>query len=542
MDNRRLRVAATLIAILTFGLRAVNLTRSYDIHVDEAIYLGLSESVAEHLRLEFFGGPFYLHPPTFFFLEAAYLKVVQPSGELVHLIHTVRYLNLALAGLSAALLFLIGHAVAGWRGGAAAAVGFMIDPFVIRMNSVNLLDTCAITWVLVGHYLVLSLDTRAGRVGAIARPRHTWRVGAAGVAYGLALLSKDMTAPLTLLPLGVCFCLGWALPRRISALIGAIAVLTYATYPLTIAAAGDWEAFQNQKLHGLARFVGLVHETGFKQAGGPSFLQAIVANLEQYVTTYAMIGSGLVAIGTLLALGGTKPRLVATWTACAYALLAYSIAQGTLEEQFFYFLVVPSILATALAATLLFQPLPPESGALHPHEPAPVAARGEADGPGESRRCAARAQALQARLAKEGRRAWARVRSGTLASIAVVGLAFTLWSGYIWVRVHFTPDNGYERLVAFLRHADPGGERTAVTSTSAAIILVGHVRGSVASPDDVRANHIEYLELSTKNVENHYGEPSPEFYAWIIQHGEPVFAFRGRSYGTLVVYRLADRP
>jgi hypothetical protein len=119
-----------------------------------------------------------------------------------------------------------------------------------------------------------------------------------------------------------------------------------------------------------------------------------------------------------------------------------------------------------------------------------------------------------------------------------MGLVFLGWSGSIWVRVQVNPDTGYERLAEFLAQQVPERSRVAVASTSAAIILTDYVQGKVSSPDELVATGADYLELSIKNVENNYGEPSPEFYAWIVQHGQPVFSFTGRSYGTLVVYHF----
>lgn len=512
-------LTAGLLALLTLGLRAVNLTQSYDIHVDEVIYQGISQNLADHGRLELFGGPFYLHPPAFFLWEAAYIRLIHPQGDVIHQVFAVRPINLAFAAFTAALLFLIAQRVVGWRAGLAAAGIFALDPFVIRMNSVNLLDTSAIMWVLLGHFLALRM---AGGDGA----GRAWLTPATGIAYGLALLTKDMMAPLTLLPLAICFALDWALPRRASVLVGATALATYSLYPITIAAMGDWHDFQEQKLHGLERFVGLVQETGFKQSGGPSLIQAIVSNLDQYATTYALIGSGLAAICILLLVGHQKARLLGIWTGSAYALLAYSLAHGTLEEQFFYFLVVPSILGTSSAALLLVHLQTGKGALLAPVVPVFL---------GWS-------QLMVGGLYARFLRAWQRLRRPGIVLFAALGVAFLAWSGSVWARVHTTPDNGYERLAAFFAEVAPDRNRVAVASQSAAIILTDYVKGKVFDPEDFESGGSEYLELSTKNVENHYGEPSPEFYDWIVRRGEVAFAFRGRSYGILAVYRFPNGP
>ena len=72
---------ALLLGLLAFALRVVNLGRSWDIFVDEIIYFRISQSVARGQGVEFLGNDFYLHPPGFFYLQAAYMKVL----SLIHI-------------------------------------------------------------------------------------------------------------------------------------------------------------------------------------------------------------------------------------------------------------------------------------------------------------------------------------------------------------------------------------------------------------------------------------------------------------------------
>jgi hypothetical protein len=484
-------LAALALTLVAFALRATNLGQSWDIFVDEISYLRLSQSVAASLKVALYGDAFYLHPPLFFFLEGLYVWLVDPAGQLIDQIYAVRYLNAGLAGLSAAAVFGIGRKLGGWPVGLAGAVVFALDPFVIKMNSRNYLETSAMLWVMLAYYV---LAPALATVDGSKRERvAVWRVLLAGGLFGLALLTKDMTAFLTLLPLGVCFVLGWALPRWQTFVAGVTTVLVYAPYPLTVWAIGDWQEFSYEKSRGALRLAGIFHETGFNQKGGPSFLRAILQNLDEFVTTYTLLGSGGFSILVIFFLGRNNPlrRLFLAWAASTYMLLAYIVLQGSLEEQFFYYLIAPAILATVVAAGLLI------------------------------------------RLEVLG--VWFHRLS--LAVATLVCVAFVLWSGYVWYEIHSTPDNAYERVIDYLQDEVPKNARVGVTAETAQFLVEGE-SGLYGSVEELREDDAEYVVMSSYLLEEGYGESSPGFYGYVRRHGEVVYGFKGRSFGFTGLYRL----
>jgi hypothetical protein len=552
-----------LIYLITWGLRAIYLGRSFDIFYDELIYLRISESVAQGLGVKYYTSPFYLHPPLFFLIEGAYLRLTAPVGTIIDHVYATRYLNSAFAGLSAVLLFLIGRRVAGWWAGLVAAGMFALDPFMIRINSRNLLEAVAMFWVLAGYYLmagavnirsaveVSGLDiihTWAARAKAAVRsPRRatvrglrpaaaspyattqiggraartpqpnaritqvlSWqladlrapaaapvgwpRILGVGAAFGLALLSKEPTALLTLLPLAICFVLGWVIVRRASLLIGVTSLLIYAIYPIYVFAFGDVNQFILQKFRGVSRFTGAVQESGFNQHGGPSFAEAIVRNLNQFATTYFLLASGIIAICILLLLAGSLGRLVAIWATSAYILKAFLILYGTNEEQYFYYLVTMSILATATATVVLL-------------------------------RSAQITRAIRQRC--------------RIAAIMVL-LLFCGWTSYLWVDRHFTPDNGYEHLYAYLQRHVPAGATIATTTYPSNELLKqsDYATGMWGTVEAVQSHNAQYVVLSTLLVEKGYDAATPELYQWLTQHAQPMFTFTGPTNGDLIVYRI----
>jgi 4-amino-4-deoxy-L-arabinose transferase-like glycosyltransferase len=531
------RTALVLFAIYlaTWLLRAVFLARSFDIFYDELIYLHISENVARGLGIRYYTAPFYLHPPVFFLIEGAYLALVRPAGNMVEHVYAVRYLNIVFGGLSAVLLYSIGRRIAGAWAGALAALVFALEPFIIRINSRNLLETITMFWILVGYSILFGAVRTsasaakqtpsgpalppAGRAPARspyetqplpritqhlgdipkARGRQPWpgtswaRIIGAGGAFGLAMLSKEPPALIILLPLAICFLLNWSLPRRTSLLVGSVACLIYLIYPASVLAFGDRAQFVQQKLAGLFRFAGVVQESGFNQHGGPSFMQAILSNLGNFATTYILIGSGIIAIAVLLLVGEPRARLLAVWAASAYALKAFLVLFGTNEEQYFYYLVTSSILATAVAVVVL-QP---------------------------------------ARFTPAMRRRW---RAAGLAALAL----FCLWAGSIWVKTHLTPDNGYEYLFAYIeRQVPPGSAIAATTNTSREFLKSeDYTIGAWGTVDDICENGAQYVVLSTLLVEKRYDAATPELYAWLTNNAQPIFSFNDPTNGDLMLYRL----
>jgi len=490
--------AALSVGAITFFLRAFRLGVSWDIFVDEITYARISQSAAQNLEVTLFGNPFYLHPPLFFFLEGAYLQLIDPAGGLIDQIYDARYLNAAFAGLSAVVLFGIGRCLTGWPVGFAAALIFALDPFVIKMNSRNLIESSALLWVLLGYLVLFSALVRTPSERGNKRGRiSAWRAIMAGVLFGLALLSKDTTAFVTLLPLGACFVLGWAISRRRSFVAGVVAVLVYLPYPLVVWAIGDWPDFSYQKFQGALRLAGIFHETGFNQEGGRSFIDAIISNLDEFATTYFLLGAGALSVLVLIFLGERTPviRLFLAWVASAYSLLAYIVLLGALEEQFFYYLIVPAILVTVAAVAFLLR----------------------------------------------SRTTGGRTRQALLAVTAILAVAFVSWSGYVWTRVHFTPDNGYERVVAYFEKNAPEDSTIAVTSDVAQFLL-GDKSIKYGTPEDLRENDVEYVVVSSSLIEQGYSEATPEFYAYVEDQGEVVYGFEGRSFGLTLVYQLPENP
>src|SRR6266498_1976121 len=295
--SSRLWIAVILVGAITFSLRAVNLGRSFEVFIDEFTYLVISQSVARNLHVVLYGHPFYLHPPAYFFMEAAFLKVFQPGGDTIHTIYATRFINVIISSISSVLLFLIARRARGWLSGIVVAVLFGLNSFVIKIDSLNMLEASAIGFIISGYWILVSAmqnsgedswslfwvpemiqkyfsrpsskrrrshkkrknskDTKVARVTFVQEPLEnlpSWRLGLVGLFFGLALLVKESTAFLTLVPLIVCFVLKWVVQRRDAVVIGLVSVLIYSVYPLGVFWSGDWTTYSHQKFRGILRF------------------------------------------------------------------------------------------------------------------------------------------------------------------------------------------------------------------------------------------------------------------------------------------------
>jgi len=538
-DYRRIVVLLVLLsAVLTFALRAVHLDHSYNVFLDEMFYLAVSENVANHHQLAIDGVTIYLHPPAYFFVEAGFLKLFRPTGDIVHRVYAVRYLNVVFASISASALFLLARRAAGMLAGIIAALLFALDPFVNRWNSQAMLETSAVCWVVLGFAIIIPAAT------ASRRRMTLWRAIAGGSAFGLALLTKEMTFFLTVAPLAALYILRWSFARRDIEWIGAVAAAWYAAYMLVVVAVGDWVHFADQKLSGVERFLGILKPTGFQRGGGsflrsflgnlpfighhsgaatdkPSLVHAITSNLSQLGTTYALLVLGFVAMCALFFLGGAARRAIAVWVASAYAMIAYSIVIGTLEDQFFYFIVVPAILSTASVAAIIVR---------RARAGAPLIA------------IASPTDRIAIAVARTLRR-HDTLRAGAPARGALIaaGLLFLVWSGAIWGQIHFTPDNGYEHVLAYFTANVPLDRQVAATTETSQFMLRPYVAGNWGTVPELRGHAVEYVVISKREVEGGYGTARQDFYTWLQQHGDVVYEFAGRRDELLIVYHLPDR-
>lgn len=480
---------ATLAFLLTTGLRLLNFGRSADVFGDEVNYRDLGVSVASGGFPRFNGFLFFLHPPGYFYLEAGWQRIFGYRPDLVSGIYEMRELNAVLAGGTAALLIVLVARIRSRPAAVVAALLFALDAYCLRVNGRVLLETATMFWVIAGYAVLVPLIGRS-------RPTHRRaRVVLVGLFFGLAILTKDESILVTVLPLLVLLTRNWRPPRRLLLAMSGIAVAPYCVYVLVIAGNDHFDTFLNEKLRGVRRMLGLLQETGFNAPKAPSLLSRITDQLSSFGASYALLALGVVAVVVLWRRGDAPQRLLALCHTTAFLFLGYALVLGTLEEQELYLLLVPTLASVPVAASLL-------------------AGRG--------------------------------TRRRRLCLRAVFTAFLAAWLGFSGMAYHASrtqADDGYAQLRVYLAAHVPPESVITTPGGPTNIILEDRYRiGAWLLPGDRYRAGVRYAVVAWSLVDQGYASWTPEQASALTHQGTLLFSHTGRSFGRLALYRLPLPP
>lgn len=501
------RVVGVFVGVLALaaGLRLWRVGEAYELFLDEVTYTLLARSVYEGQGVLLHGEPFHLHPPGFFSVLALAIPLVD-AGSLAELTFGLRPVPALFGAVIPALVAVLVHRVtSSWPVAVGCGLLLALDPFLIRFDSRVLLEAQAMAAATAGLLLlhrVLAAERRGERT--------TGTVMAAGAAFCAALLTKETYASVAFLPLLVLLVTGGVLRRRTVARVLATTLAGYLAYVLTLALSGEMGAWIEGKTGGIRRLLGLSQITGFNQEGHVSFGERLLANVGSFGVTYVLIGLGAAAAGLLAAAlrRGSPPGLdrrdtvlLLVWWASAAAHVAYAVTLGTHEEQMHYPLVVMSVPVVGIAAHALLQP------------------GGEVLVPRSVR----------------------TVVSRTAQPVLLLGLALALalaLDAAVWWRTHTTPDDGYARFLVWADRNLPAGSTVAVTDVPGQFLLCGVHLGVWNTGDELHANEVDYVLLSSELVRQGYSEVDDTFLQ-VAQRGRPVFHVERRSLGEFGLYDVS---
>ncbi len=532
----RLFVLAVTIGLVSLGLRVMNIGTSFDIFVDETLYLNISESVAHNGGVELFGAPFFLHPPAAFYVMATYLKIFQPSGNMIERIYSLRQLNAFLGALTAVILFLMAAQTTGQlRWGFLAAILFIVDPYIVYMNGRVMLETSAVWWVVGGFWLLLGSITNDAKRPSLRRAAFI------GVLFGLGILNKDMIVFITLVPVALLFLMNWALPRRFLVTVAAVAIAVYSICPLSVLSIGQMSLFFHEKFSGLNRILGSEQITGMNRNVGPSFVDKLRELVGLYAGTYLFLGLGAFALLYLLTSKQNKHRVIVVWAASAYALLAYSIFFGTLEDQFFYFLAIPVVVLVTSSTAHMLQ---------SQHNLVPTLKQYAV-----RRRWWCRSYVVQslpdsATTVTTGKHCLLKtLKRLTARGVLLMLVVIIWWNAARWSVVHSTPTNGYEQALTYLRTHAPVGSRVASSSQIGQFILADGIDGLNQNGPwglwnevrDLKQYQPDYVIISVNQLQWDHGNKALDLVQWLDHNAQRAFEFgpiEGSPTGKLIVYDL----
>ena len=344
-----------LLAAFCVGVAAVallyNLFSSPDVLLDEAAYTRVAQQVAQGWQLALDGQPLFVHPPLMFLVQAGWLDLTGHAfAPLSSAIRAARLLS-ALFGvanvlLSAALAYrLSGSATPRRRRVVTGLVALFIslDPVLVRYDRQDVIEPFALCVSLLVLYAAWTLRDR----GALAY------VSVTGLLGGLALLTNQITIFLVVVP--PVFALlernGPLIRRSFAAL--AIALALSLTFLLWAVELGQGRSFLHVQTATLQRLVGLVQITGLNMPG-VSLTGSLVRSVTQYSSSYVVLASGFAALVWCWTRINTESgNFLTAWLTASYAVGGYIVAVGTLNEQFFVYLLPAAIVGSVMFADAL---------------------------------------------------------------------------------------------------------------------------------------------------------------------------------------------
>jgi uncharacterized membrane protein len=474
-------------------VRAIGITRNYDIFIDEVTYTRIADNLATGSGLVLYGTPFDLHPPAAFAIYGAAIRILALHGSIGNLILGLRPFAALIGSITCGVACALVAGLANWRAGLIAGAVATLDPFEIFYDSRVMLEAPAqLASVLAIFCLVKSIRS--------SNKRRSWAfVILGGTAAGLAICTKEYFGLVMSLTLILSLATGWVTERRKAAVALATMCSCYLLSESLVIASSGFQTWRLQVLSGFSRLIGAEQISGFNSSTvHVSLVSRLAANVTHFGITYLILGLGAViaAIHVVRVIrrraGGLKYAqpgdrgylLVALWTVSAAAYLAYATLFGTLEEQMYYLLLIPAICMLTLSVSRTF-----------PH----FAAR------------------------------W-RIIAVTLLSAIVIA------DSAVWVAVHRTSDNEYSQLLAWAPEHIPDGSTVSVAEFTAQFLMQRVILGQWVTVPSLIEHHADYILLSTTLVSQGYGLGTPQFERYLQGHATVVFEAKGPSEGELILY------
>jgi hypothetical protein len=442
------------------------------------LYVRLGESVGAGEFPTLPDGPFFLHPPGYFLLEAGVIKVFGLSGDIIPMTLQLRWLNAVLGAVTVGLGYLLIRKLAGLAAAWLTAVILSFEPFILRNNSHAFLETSAMVPALAG--LVLLVGSREGE----GRLRSFARLAGAGLLLGYSVVCKDFFLICTIAT--VLAALAWkkTLPWRQGLVVTGFGIVPYAVYLLVVTVHGHFPAWQWAKSHGVVRMSGVEKSTGFTAEGSPSIVSRLVEQVGQFGTSYLLLVLCPIA-GLLLCFSiHAGRRLMGLAGLALGAAGTYSALFGTIEEQYGYGVMVVGALCAVLFVVELRERFP-----------------------------------------------------GTRKVLAVIAVVHVLLTVALGLRTALTQDNGFVRADEWIQANLPADARISVTNSTGHFAYMHDPRFGIW-PDAplMEQNGVSYVLTQSKPTRQGYGYANPAMLAWLEEHATPMVTTAGPTNGETTIW------
>jgi O-antigen/teichoic acid export membrane protein len=503
------------LALFCVGIAAVamlyNISTSPDVLYDETAYTFAAQQVAQGWHLTLGNQPLFVHPPLMFLLQGAWLRFTGHAYS--PLASAIRAARLLAASIGVADVLLIASLVYRLAGGAsprqrravtaATAVIAALDPVLTRYDRQDVIEPFALCAGLLTLHAAWGLRDR----GALTY------ISVTGLLGGLALLTNEITICLVAVPpLFAVLERDRQLIRRSLAALG-VAVAFLLVFLAWAAELGLAGSFVNIQTNILQRLIGLVQTSGLN-VPGVSLAGAVGRSVGNYSSSYIVLLAG---VGAMLWCWGrrntTRGNFLAAWLTASHGVAAYIVAVGTLNEQFFVYLLPASIAGSVLAADALVA---------------------------SWIRRRARRQAGRALRQVGHTRHQASPSRLPLAVIAAGGAALAGLSVAGWVTNYAGVGDGVALAAQLISAKLPS---CAAVNTSGdpdkySYMLPGRPIAYFSVGPAALADGVHYFLLSPVDAIERTGDMSPALASWITHSGQQVAVFPSKVYGTVQLWHV----
>ena len=484
-----------------------NIFNSPDVLYDEAAYTYAAQQVALGWHLTLDNQPLFVHPPLMFLLQAAWLSVTgHASSALPAAIRAARVLAASVGVADVLLITALAYRLAGGASprqrriltGIVAVVA-ALDPVLARYDRQDVIEPFALCVSLLTLHAAWALRNRGALV----------YVSVTGLLGGLALLTNEITICLVAVPpLFALLERNWPLLRRSAATL-AIAVAFLGLFLLWAADLGLAGSFVTIQTYTLQRLVGLLQTTGLN-VPGVSLVAALGRSFERYSSSYIVLAVGFVALVWCWSRKNTSAgNFLTAWLTASYAFGAYIVAIGTLNEQFFVYLLPACIVGSVLLANALL------AGWLE------------------------RARRRAAALGQPARVPW---RPRAVAAACCAGLVAL--SAVSWFTNYSSASDGVVLMDNFIATKLPACAAVNASGDSQkyAYLLGGRSFAFFSVGPAALADGVHYFILSPTDVAEQTGNMTPALADWITSHGTRLADFPSAVYQSVQLWHVPASP
>ncbi|TYC98993.1 hypothetical protein FQ377_08310 [Arthrobacter echini] len=475
-------VGFIIVVGVAFGVRAIGLTRGFELWVDEMLYAQLGYSVSLGQLPNLPDGPFMLHPPGYFLVEGAVISVFGISGDHVDLVLHLRWLNAVIGAATVGLAFLLVRKIANTPAAWAAAAVLILEPFVLRNNSRVFLETLGMAAMVGGLLVLVTL-----MLNPTARYR-TARLIAGGLLMGYAVLTKDVYVLGAVLPVIAAALWRETLQVRESLTVVALSAVPYTIYLCVLGFNGLMGTWIWAKTSGVRRMIGLEQSTGFNAEGAPSLLSRVIDQVGQFGSSYLLLALTPIT-GLVLCFSRHAVRRLLGLTALAFGAFGlYSAAFGTLEEQYGYPVLFAGVLSLAVSTVDLLE----------------------------------RRQSMR-------------------KPVVVFAVVFTALTAVFGVRALVTVDNGFVQARDWVAQNLPTDARVSVSNSTGELAFEGDDRFGVwPSAPLMEANGANYILTQDHPTSMGYGYAQPAMLEWLEENAVAAFSTNGPTNGITAIWQVDD--